>query len=282
MINLNKPNVDMDLLANICIDSMNNGDRKNRLQASKSEISQSVVEYDDCACNGQLYTIREHDVLKNGATKDDMKYLYECRFVQGPGRDFYNAIMLLAPNKKCPYCGHRDATTLDHYMPKSKYPTYAITSTNLIPSCGVCNHIKNDTPFFRREDEVIHPYFDDFAAKDKWLYARVIEGDAIGFTFFVNAPDTWSKEKIDRITYHFRVFELNKLYQLNAADEFVPCFGRVKRIYKRGGKKAAVEELKDDIKDRDELRKNTWQAAMYKALIDSEWFWNEYVPSNIV
>ena len=56
------------------------------------------------------------------------------------------------------------------------------------------------------------------------------------------------------------------------------CSSRIQRLYLRGGKELAIEELKEDIEDRKKLRLNTWQAAMYKAIIDSEWFWTVYMP----
>ena len=36
------------------------------------------------------------------------------------------------------------------------------------------------------------------------------------------------------------------------------------------------------VKGKDMIRLNTWQAAMYQAIIDSEWFWNEYLPEKVL
>lgn len=69
----------------------------------------------------------------------------------------------------CPYCnrlytftsrGKKGATRpqFDHYLPKSKYPYYAVSILNLIPSCGLCNQSKN------AEDDkrVLYPYSEEF------------------------------------------------------------------------------------------------------------------------
>lgn len=54
--------------------------------------------------------------------------------------------------KVCPYCNEnyinsrdiRASAQLDHFFPRSKYPIFAISLYNLIPSCYACNHNKSD------------------------------------------------------------------------------------------------------------------------------------------
>ncbi|MGG7198541.1 HNH endonuclease [Clostridium butyricum] len=51
----------------------------------------------------------------------------------------------------CPYCnrnfinnlGKKTSAQLDHFFPRSKYPIFALSICNLIPSCYSCNHIKS-------------------------------------------------------------------------------------------------------------------------------------------
>ncbi|WP_052090950.1 HNH endonuclease domain-containing protein [Desulfosporosinus sp. HMP52] len=50
----------------------------------------------------------------------------------------------------CPYCnrdfinnrGKSTSAQLDHFFPRSRYPIFAVSLFNLIPSCYACNHIK--------------------------------------------------------------------------------------------------------------------------------------------
>ncbi len=65
----------------------------------------------------------------------------------------------------CPSCGSPAVTeTLDHYLPKGKYPHFAVTPANLTPMCDPCQRRKGEetgdaaTPRF-----FIHPYFDTFS-----------------------------------------------------------------------------------------------------------------------
>jgi len=61
----------------------------------------------------------------------------------------------------CPYCNRnfinnrsdsKTSAQLDHFYPKNKYPLFAISLYNLIPSCSACNHIKHE------EEINISPY----------------------------------------------------------------------------------------------------------------------------
>lgn len=54
-------------------------------------------------------------------------------------------LMSLANTGKCPICGIGQASTLDHYLAKTIYPTYAVTPYNLVPVCKDCNFAKSDS-----------------------------------------------------------------------------------------------------------------------------------------
>lgn len=279
MIKLDKPQFNQEDIITDCITNMNDGLLKQRILASKNEIVRESGNYDQKACRGELLHISVRGMLRSGATKDDMIKLYDKKFVpKGEGgRKYYDAIKLLAPNKRCPYCAQREAITLDHYLPKAKYPAYAVTPYNLVPSCRDCNTDKMADSFSSREEETIHPYYDDFSS-EKWIVAKMIEEDPIAFEFAVKCPENWDIIKKARAQNHFEKFQLNNLYKPHASEEFRACFNRIKRLYKRGGKDLAIEDLREHIEDKEVIRLNTWQAAMYQAIIDSEWFWNEYLP----
>nr|WP_289766757.1 hypothetical protein [uncultured Acetatifactor sp.] len=279
MIRLEKPKFNQEEIITDCIANMKEGTLKQHISDSKNEIVRESADYDQKACLGKLSHILAHTKLKSGALKDDMIKLYETKFVperQG-GRKYYDAIKLLSPNNRCPYCAQREVSTLDHYLPKAKYPTYAVTPFNLVPSCRNCNSDKLGSTFNCRIEETIHPYYDDFS-KEKWIAAELMEEEPIAFEFSVQCPDNWDNVKKARAKNHFEKFRLNNLYKPYASEEFEACFNRIKRLYKRGGKELAIESLKEDIEDKEVIRLNTWQAAMYQAIIDSDWFWDIYLP----
>ncbi|MBR1702717.1 MAG: hypothetical protein IJ716_12250 [Lachnospiraceae bacterium] len=281
MIKLIKPEFNQYEIITDCTSQMRDDDRKQLILNCRDEIVSASEEYDRKASAGQLSLISVHDRLLGGASKDDMTKLYEQRFAskRAYGRVYYDKIKLLSPNFRCPYCAQRGVGTLDHYLPKSKYPVYAVTPYNLVPACMECNKVKMDENFGRREEEVIHPYYDDFSG-EKWVAANMIEEEPIAFEFFVRCPECWDHTKKRRAENHFYRFQLGTLYKPYASEEFGACYSRIKRLYLKGGKDLAVKDLNEQIIDRDTIRLNTWQAAMYQAIIDSQWFWETYLPQN--
>lgn len=281
MIKLNKPKINQEEIINDCIANMAEDDngRKFRIKQSKETIINKSIEYDKLAQQGKLWKIIVHDKLAGGATKEDMKQLYTQKFVpqnQG-GRKYYDELILLAPNGRCPYCGQKEVRTLDHYLPKASYPTYSVTPYNLVPCCADCNKDKNSSIATSREEETIHPYYDDFNDY-VWLKAKLIEAEPITFEFYVEKPNDWDKEKYRRACAHFKKYNLGKIYKPYACERTYALIKHLKRLEIKGGSDAAKEHLSENILEERDIRNNTWPAAMYQAYLDSEWFWNVFLP----
>ena len=45
---------------------------------------------------------------------------------------------------KCQYCGINKPKTIDHYLPISLYPEFAVLAINLLPCCNECNKKKDN------------------------------------------------------------------------------------------------------------------------------------------
>lgn len=78
----------------------------------------------------------------------------------------------------CPYCNRMNTNTiftkqgktrarLDHWFDKSRYPYFALSFYNLIPSCHVCNSDLKNTKRFSFNDH-IHPYTEGFEKEFKF------------------------------------------------------------------------------------------------------------------
>ena len=120
MKKIRKPDNNIETILDNCTLTMRNP-RKEHIEQVKETIIEKTMEYDKLAISGQLYTIPEHDNVDSIATKDDMVALYKQKFVpkEEPNREYYDKIMLLAPNGKCPYCQQNIADNLDHFLPKT-------------------------------------------------------------------------------------------------------------------------------------------------------------------
>ena len=152
------------------------------------------------------------------ADRKQLMALYEEKFVGDPGRKYYNQILGQAPYGLCPLCGVSQASTLDHFLPKSKYPTLSVTPANLIPSCRDCNMKKSSNVTLP-----VHLYY-DIIPDDIWLYVSLKQ--ELAPVYSVKCPDNWNARLAQRVKTHFKVYELGKLYSAHAAQEIAgktPC-----------------------------------------------------------
>jgi hypothetical protein len=103
-----------------------------------------------------------------------LKSLYESTYRKATPKD-------LQPLKKyrkqsldlvCPMCGSSGTPTLDHVLPQSKFPEFAIFSLNLVPACN-CNSLRQDKTTGAHGERVLHPYFDAILSK------RLLRMDAV-------------------------------------------------------------------------------------------------------
>ncbi|MBD5489248.1 MAG: hypothetical protein HDR13_10750 [Lachnospiraceae bacterium] len=127
----------------------------------------------------------------------------------------------------CPYCNRLYTMTLDgnsgksrpqfdHYKSKSKYPYFAVSLMNLVPSCGLCNQSKHDG-----DEEVLYPYSDEMGL-DVLFHTKPTTGLNY-LTGSVGALDEFSvaldivngnlpESLKDKIQNSDKVFNLTELY----------------------------------------------------------------------
>lgn len=136
----------------------------------------------------------------------------------------------------CPYCNRLYITTamrnegappvrpeLDHYRSKSQYPFFALSILNLIPSCGVCNHIKGD-----KTQEILYPYVEEMGkdycfrtepiAEISYLTSTRVSKEDFDLTF-KQMRDTMSTAKKIRAQNSIKLLQLEALY--SAHREYV-------------------------------------------------------------
>ena len=75
------------------------------------------------------------------------------------------------------------------------------------------------------------------------------------------------------------IAEKSDMEALYAPELYSTCSHRIKKLFDKGGKVLAIERLKENIEDEQSHSNNSWKAAMYQAMIDSDWYWNIYLPS---
>ncbi len=258
----------------LCVSRIEDVDLKTRAESIGDELEVGESIYRDHASKCSLFKIPGAKHVGK-LTAEEMVSLYDQRLSKKdhPARKVYDALRAAAKFNTCPLCGHRQVATLDHYLPKTSHPHFAITPLNLVPSCSDCNKAKLAKTAAEEGTQSFHPYFDDFQDR-VWLFARVIEDAPPAVIFFVGSPDGWSKTKVQRVNRHFSLLGLGELYGSNAAQELAQISVCLDELADHARADGVRTHLEVQSRSRADSNPNSWQAAMYAALTSSSWFWS--------
>lgn len=267
MRKLAKPTIKVNDVIDDCIDNMTDMVLKSEIQKLKVVFTTAESDFESKILTNELYRIPIEKAVSATLNVDELKKLYTNRLVnkKNIGRKHYDSIFVAAPNGKCPLCSQRIVRTLDHYLPKSKYPIFSITPINLVPACTDCNKDKLVEVPTKGEEETLHPYFDDVEGKG-WLKMKIFKCKPFLIEYFVSPPNDWDEMLKKRIQFHFIVYSLNELYSIHAQEEFENIKNQLTELHTNLGNDALKNHLLDSYDTREKVNKNSWQTAFYYAL----------------
>lgn len=273
MIKLDQPALVARDVFTTCISRIRDANLKQRMDSITDNVVAASDEFLDLAPQNRLHEILRLELVGGVVTKEEMGAVYTQRMVKkdAPGREAYDELFNSAPQGKCPLCGQRMVSTLDHHLPKANYPALAVVPLNLVPACADCNKSKLARIPTNASEETLHPYFDDIQ-EDRWLYANVIVGNPVAVCFHVDAPVNWDGVLASRVELHFRTLGLGSLYSAEAADELLNIRHQLRSIHAAGGHELVRLEIAERAASCMLARLNSWRAATYDAFAQSEWF----------
>lgn len=236
-----QPNFNVQDVLNIIIEHINTHEKYGRKKGKSedeytstlvqraernSNLKEYLTQYENCyKQNGdRLYTIagpdeRLGDVL--GIPIDDMKKLYKD-FYSKSDSAFLNyrlrAKLTDLVKISCPICetpwGEVE-DEIDHVLPKSLFPQYAITPINLICICRDCNSSKNDRIGPAETSGIINPYF-NFINLTKYVECDVqINSNNIDFDITIKLKENNDLPDLDDSKYGRLEFFYEKCYKLH-------------------------------------------------------------------
>lgn len=171
---------------------------------------------------------------------------------------------------RCPFCGISETSTLDHYLPKEKYPEFSVFSPNLVPSCSPCNTTKRDKIIDDNTDNrlFIHPYFDQVPQECFLCVSVELQQDALFLSFYVNRPSRMSLDVFDHLRSHFSLLKLADRYRKMGLEYMGGLYPSMRRAYGPDEDAERVVRELMLITDDFELRygENYWLAALCRAL----------------
>ncbi|WP_424321111.1 HNH endonuclease [Lacticaseibacillus chiayiensis] len=224
--------------------------------------------YIEAGNHHELNTIKAIQKLSDDIGVKEMKDLYTSSFKGGShNRD---CILDSAQTRICLYCGRRDYSDLDHFLPKSIFAQFAITPANLIPVCHQCN-VKKSTGIFA--EQIVNPYFEDIN-RIPWLVCNMkIIDNRLSAQFMVDFR--WpnrvipSSEFEDKIRKHFSLFKLASDYGLWANEQISAYMPGWNAQIKGGNLEGLVANFKYEIRilGEKESNQNNYDKVFKEALV---------------
>ncbi len=177
---------------------------------------------------------------------------------------------------KCQYCGINKPRTIDHYLPISLYPEFAVLAINLLPCCNECNK-KKDNYWKAGSFRGILNFYVDNIPDTQFLYGEVIMENELP-VIELKFDFTFVSQDISKIIKaHYKRLDLFKRYEEESADEISEITRQLK-IYVADLTKVGIKNLLS--KDAQDLKsiygKNYWKAILREALSNSDSFLNQY------
>jgi hypothetical protein len=272
MLPINRPDFDVEELFMACVSTVNDVTLKADLEDCIDVLKKAETDFNSKFLTSEIHQIPQNDIIKGVIGKKEMKIVYDYRMVNQkmPGRPYYDRIIRSAPNGKCPLCSVRIADTVDHYLPKMKYPIYALTPITLVPACTICNEDKHIAFPTTSEEQTLHPYYDNIDGSP-WLRATVVQTSPVIINYFVAPGNHWTQLLTDRTRFHFSAYKLNELFSTHANDELRGAKRQLINLFNEDPE-LMIHHLREAYESRLELGQNSWQAVLYRTLLDDQWF----------
>jgi hypothetical protein len=277
---MSAPNLDPQFVYETCVNSIADDELRNRLNVLSSDIFLAASDYQQKGVAESLYGILPNnngndDIALGAVTKKELKSVYSIHMVgsKKPARAIYDQLLSRAPLGRCPFCGVGLASTLDHYLPKTKFPQLSVVPLNLVPACKDCNTGKSAVIATTAAEQCLHPYFDhQNYITEQWLYAEVICTMPPTISFFVQAPIHWDDISRERVQSHFRDFKLGSRYSVEASNQLACLKDTLSRYRELLGVDGVKQHLMIEAKAHFHQHRNSWQTAMFQALYCSDWY----------
>ncbi|WP_421352274.1 HNH endonuclease [Aeromonas sp. 604443] len=169
----------------------------------------------------------------------------------------------------CPACGEPGKpTTLDHYLPQSKYPELSIVFENLTPMCDKCQRLKDNNILNTEGQKLfIHPYYDQIETIRIML--EILPPYNHPERFLARVPDDIGSplreicerhiKEIDFVNRfeNYCISEYSDLLEIISEERDEPEGDSVRKIVRRFLRKAEIKSP------------NHWEAIFYRGVLEN-------------
>ena len=244
------------------------------LDAVETQIEGCYNDYENAVNSSSVHNLSPHGFVD--PEKEHLKKLYksDCNIVKKirQHHSTFTSTTKRVYNNKCPYCTLSEPDTIEHILPKDKYPEFAIHLYNLIPCCSKCNRHKSEAV----SDQYGLPYTINFYYHDP-EYCQFLEVDCIidykgspSFKYKLTFPQGVDPTLTAIITNHFNRLHLIERYNEEVLMSYTVTESTIKSAC--GGKTLndALQYLKNYLSIiKNDYGLNHHYVAMIRCMIDS-------------
>jgi hypothetical protein len=166
----------------------------------------------------------------------------------------------------CPFCSLETTGQLDHYLPKQRFPEFALYGPNLLPICPLCNQSKGLSVVNLAGERLFLMPTEDTAAQQRVLVADLTILPAPRVTYSIDPNAHLAPDELDLIRRHFERLKLANRYRRRA----ISLISAIKSNISTAGKVRALAH--DAIHHghasaHAEGPVNSWRTALYDAIV---------------
>jgi 5-methylcytosine-specific restriction endonuclease McrA len=245
---------------------------KANLEALRTIVNSRYEHYVEHFDHAKLVFIKDSKFKKNepdllSCYKSEGTKLSELKALIRNKQDKYAKLL-------CQYCGMGKPKSIDHYVPISEYPEYAVLAINLIPCCKDCNEKKKSYWKESGTRGIINFYLDNIPSR-QFLFAKVCFRNNVPHLIFTirNEGNYIDKALFDTISKHFKRLELIQLYEDESCTELDEII-RLINTYNPSNSDTKQKLLHDAKQLQLQFGTNYWRAIVRLALADSTQFIN--------
>ena len=179
-------------------------------------------------------------------------------------------------NNYCPLCEINLVNTMDHFIPQSDYPLFAVHPRNLIPSCIDCNGHKSDNI---TDDEGKRKFWNvylDTPPEENYLFCKVEEKDGLPHIRFYILQGSIDDEtfRLVKNTMDKEGQKMFQVYEQACGKIIINLKNKLVNYVRRNGGSNPLGEcflaIKKDVDDN--FNSNKCEDVVKRALIDSPVF----------
>lgn len=253
-------------------------EKKTRMENLEAYVTERYDEY---------FSVKErleNIGLSNISVKEDKDALISCYsrskegYLEGEVVAKIISVQQIQHKQKCPYCGMDKPRTIDHYLPKSDFPEFAIYPPNLIPCCGYCNMKKKVNWIDNGERVYLNLYYDNIPSDIQYLFFHLeYEGEDPSPTvhFSLENFGEIDDKLFRRIKNHYTNLNLLEEFSQNVEEELSKIVDQI-HYYPN----ITIDEHKANL-ERDyntSVRKygiNFWRSSFLGSIMQSDTFFEK-------